>query len=202
MSTQYDEPYLNEYDDQDGGALTDDELAAAIEWLHGGRDPLVFYPTPVTRRRKPDAAGRTVADVQYRPRTARNPQTVSDPVDNTTARNPIAGMYQAALDALRAHPNYADAMAAALDAIRAWRHLQPHTAAADFASLDAVLDAAALSADVPLPRYERPASLPEAVAAHRAVMDARRQALAATRLVWDGIEAAAIRDIDRHLHGA
>ncbi|MDV6290298.1 hypothetical protein R2F25_30275 [Streptomyces sp. UP1A-1] len=199
MSTAYDEPFLDdEPDEYDAVGLTDDELAAAIEWLHGGRDPLAFYPTPVTRRRKPNAVGRTVTDVRYQPRTAPYPQTVRNTVDSTT-RNPIAGMYQAALDALRSHPNYADAMAAALDAVRAWRHQQPHTAAVDFAPLDAVLDAAALSADVPLPQHERPASLSEAVVAHRAVMEARRQALAAVRLVWDGIEAAAIREIDRHL---
>lgn len=44
------------------GGLTDDELVAAIEWLHG-RNPLAGYATPVTRPRKPNAVGRRVDDV-------------------------------------------------------------------------------------------------------------------------------------------
>lgn len=44
------------------GGLTDDELVAAIEWLHR-RNPLAGYPTPVTRPCKPNAAGRHVDDV-------------------------------------------------------------------------------------------------------------------------------------------
>lgn len=59
MSTGYDdEPPL----DDAVRELTDDELAAAVEWLYR-RDPLAFYPTPVTRRCKPAACGRQVVDV-------------------------------------------------------------------------------------------------------------------------------------------
>jgi hypothetical protein len=75
MSTQYDEPYLDEFDDEPDGPyldkydeLTDDERATAFGLLHGPqpddeRDPLGFYATPVTRRRKPDAKKRAVVDV-------------------------------------------------------------------------------------------------------------------------------------------
>lgn len=120
--------------------------------------------------------------------------------NNATSNSPSPEAYQAVYDALWAHRDRAAAQAIALDAIRAWRHAVPRTASVDFSALDAALDAAALGDDVPLQRIVPPANLPEAVTAHRTVMDARRQALAAARLVWDSIEAAAIRDIDRHLH--
>ncbi|MEV5911091.1 hypothetical protein AB0M00_19585 [Streptomyces chartreusis] len=116
-------------------------------------------------------------------------------MDNPTEKT----TYETALDVLTAHPHEADAFAAALDAIRAWRHLQPHSAAVDLAPLDAILDAAAVADDVPLRPGDRPTSLPEACAAHRVVIDARRAALNATQLVWDRIEAASIRAIDRHM---
>lgn len=119
--------------------------------------------------------------------------------NSTTSKSPTPDAYQAACDALWAHRDRAAAQAIALDAIRTWRHTLTHTAAVDCSALDAVLDAAALGDDVPLKRIVPPASLSEAVVAHRAVMEARRQAIAAVRLVWDGIEAAAIREIDRHL---
>lgn len=119
--------------------------------------------------------------------------------NSTTSKSPTPDAYQAACDALWAHRDRAAALAIALDAIRTWRH-QQQRGTVDFAALDAVLDAAALGDDLPLQRLVRPASLPEAVAAHRAVMDARQRALDAARLVWDHVEAAAVRDIDRHLH--
>ncbi|MEU2739853.1 hypothetical protein ABZ656_31975 [Streptomyces sp. NPDC007095] len=53
-----DEPDLDEALDE----LTDDELAAALDALYGN-DPLAGYDTPVTRRRKPNAIGRSVHDV-------------------------------------------------------------------------------------------------------------------------------------------
>jgi hypothetical protein len=48
--------------------LTDDERARAFELLYEPRDskdgdPLLGYPTPVTRQRKPDATGRGMHDV-------------------------------------------------------------------------------------------------------------------------------------------
>jgi hypothetical protein len=120
-------------------------------------------------------------------------------VDNsTTPTSPTLDAYQRACDALWAHRDRAAVQAMALDAIRTWRH-QQQRGAVDFAPLDAVLDAAALGDDVPLQRLNRPASLPEAVAAHRTVMDARQHALEAVRMVWDHVEAAAVREIDRHL---
>jgi hypothetical protein len=58
LDDEYDEPLL----DDAVRELTGDELAAALDWLHE-RDPLAFYPTPVTRRSKPHAYGRQVVDV-------------------------------------------------------------------------------------------------------------------------------------------
>ncbi|WP_330349733.1 hypothetical protein [Streptomyces sp. NBC_00582] len=43
--------------------LTDEELAAALEWLHGPRNPLAGYATPATRPRKPAATGRGMHNV-------------------------------------------------------------------------------------------------------------------------------------------
>ncbi|CAL9593512.1 hypothetical protein SUDANB1_05273 [Streptomyces sp. enrichment culture] len=99
---------------------------------------------------------------------------------------------------LQAHRDRVAALADALNSIRAWRHTLPHTAAVHFAPLDAILDALALD-ESGLLQIEQPASLQEAVTAYRTVLTARRQALAATGLVWDRIEAAAIREIDRHM---
>jgi hypothetical protein len=174
-------------------AVSDDDLAAALDWLHE-RNPLAGYCTPVTRPRKPRAIGRRVDDVKYRP-AAPYPQTVRTPVDDTT---PIANTYAIALDALRAHPSHTDALAAALDAVRAWRHMQPHSAALDCAPLDAVLDAA-LGSGTPQQPLDRPTSLQDAVARHRAVLDARRAAFDALRMVWDQIEAAALREMNRQM---
>ena len=42
--------------------LSDDELAAALDWLYG-RDPLAREGTPVTRRRKPQSRGRSITDL-------------------------------------------------------------------------------------------------------------------------------------------
>lgn len=91
----------------------------------------------------------------------------------------------------------ANSLAAALDAVRAWRLTQPNSA--ELAPLDAVLDAVAVGDDVPLLRLQA-TTLPEAVAAHREVMQARTRALDAVRLVWDQVEAASMRTIDEHLH--
>lgn len=121
-------------------------------------------------------------------------------MDNSPApKGPTPDAYDAACRALWAHRDRADALAAALDSIRVWRHTQPHTDPAAFAGLDAVLNAAILDGAAPLLLIQRPESLPEAVTAYRQVLRARQQALAATRLVWDQVEAAAIREIDRHL---
>lgn len=118
----------------------------------------------------------------------------------TAAKGPTQDAYDAACAALWAHRDRADTQGAALDAIRAWRHLQPHTAApTEFAGLDAILDSLSLDDEVPLRQINRPTTLPEAVAAYRDVLNARARALNATRLVWDRIEAAAIREIDRHM---
>ncbi|MFG2468700.1 hypothetical protein ACGFXB_25040 [Streptomyces canus] len=56
---EYDEPTLDDAADE----LTADDHDAALEWLHGPRNPLAGYPTPVTRPCKPDATGRAVDDV-------------------------------------------------------------------------------------------------------------------------------------------
>jgi hypothetical protein len=120
-------------------------------------------------------------------------------VDNTTtSTGPTQWAYDQACRALWTHRDNAAVLANALANIRAWRHLQPHRAA-DFAPLDAILDALALDESVPLLQIEQPTSLPEAVAAYRTVMAGRQQALTATALVWDQIEAAAIREMDRHM---
>lgn len=196
----FDHDDLAEVDDSEQLAgLSDDELADALEWLHQ-TNPLAGYATPVTRERKPYAVGRRVDDVRYRPANSRYPQAVRYPVHNppeAPEARPVS--YQTALDVLLAHPNQADALAAALDAIRAWRHTLPHSAAVDLAPLDAILDAAILVDDVPLRAADRPTSLQTAVAAHRSVIEARREALAAAQLVWDRIEAASIRAIDRYM---
>lgn len=91
----------------------------------------------------------------------------------------------------------ANALAAALDAVRMWRMTQP--AGPEFGPLDAVLDAVAVGDDVPLLRLQA-TTLPEAVAGHRAVLDARKRAFDALALVWDQVEAASMRAIDEHLH--
>lgn len=124
--------------------------------------------------------------------------------ENTTTapKGPTQDAYNAACTALWAHRDRADRLAAALADIRAWRHLQPHTSGPEFGPLDAILDAVTVDEAAALPVIAEPTSLPEAVTAHREVMNARRRSLAAARLVWDQIEAAAIRGIDRHMpHG-
>lgn len=47
----------------------------------------------------------------------------------------------------------------------------------------------------------RPRTLAAAGSRYREVIEARARALAAFHLEWDAIEAAAIREIDRHLPG-
>ncbi|MCX5562747.1 hypothetical protein [Streptomyces sp. NBC_00038] len=122
-------------------------------------------------------------------------------MENSSALNgPTQEAYDAACAALWAHRDRANALEAALDAIRVWRHGVPTIHPAEFAGLDAVLDAAVDGVATPLQRLRPPSSLQEAVAAHRAVMRERNTSLAATRVVWDQIEAAALRDIDRHMH--
>ncbi|MGA5489588.1 hypothetical protein ACPCK1_17750 [Streptomyces pseudogriseolus] len=112
-------------------------------------------------------------------------------MDNTTA-TPTAATPTAVAPA----PDYA---VAALDQIRTWRHLQPHTDAPRYAELDAILDAAAVA------RIERrldlpeATSLPEAVNAHHAVLDLRRRVLDDARRAWDLVEARAIRQIARFM---
>lgn len=58
-SDEFDEPTL----DDTAAELSDDELDAALEWLHAPRNPLASYATPVTRPCKPNATGRAVDDV-------------------------------------------------------------------------------------------------------------------------------------------
>ncbi|RRQ79380.1 hypothetical protein CQW39_09550 [Streptomyces griseofuscus] len=53
----------DEDDAEQLAALSDDDLAAALDSLYG-HDPLAGYATPATRRRKPDAVGRAVEDVR------------------------------------------------------------------------------------------------------------------------------------------
>lgn len=122
--------------------------------------------------------------------------------ENTTTKGPTPEAFQTAYKALWAQRDRADRLAAVLDDIRAWRHLQPHTAGPEFGPLDAILDAVSVDEAAALPVIAEPTSLQEAVTAYREVMNARRRHLAASRLVWDQIEAAAIRQIDRRLqHG-
>lgn len=88
---------------------------------------------------------------------------------------------------------------AALHAIRMWRHRQPHTDAWRYAELDAILDAAALGRIERAADRPEPASLPEAVAAHHAVMRLRRRILADSERAWDVVEAEALRAIARFM---
>ncbi|GAA3527616.1 hypothetical protein [Streptomyces osmaniensis] len=115
-------------------------------------------------------------------------------MDNTTVTETAATP-----NAADPAPHYA---LVALDEIRTWRHRQPHADAPRYAELDAILDAAALG------RIERrldlpePTSLPEAVAAHHAVLDLRRRILADAGRAWDLVEARVIRQIARFMPGA
>lgn len=123
-------------------------------------------------------------------------------MENSTSLNaPTQDAYDAACAALWAHRDRANALEAALDAIRAWRHATPTVHPAEFAGLDAILDAVVGGVEAPLQRLQQPTSLREAVAAHRTVMRERGTALAATRVVWDQIEAASMREIDRQMTG-
>lgn len=127
---------------------------------------------------------------------------MTENITTTAPKGPTQDAYNAACTALWAHRDRADRLAAALGDIRAWRHLQPHTAGPELAALDAILDAVTVDEAAALPVIAEPTSLPEAVAAHREVMDARRRSLAAARLLWDQIEHAAIRQLDRFMpHG-
>ena len=98
--------------------------------------------------------------------------------DTTTSKSPTPDAYEAACAALWAHRDRATAFEAGLDAI---------------------LDALVGDVASPAQRLQQPTNLQEAVAAYRTVMRERRKALAATGVVWDQIEAAAIREIDRHM---
>ncbi|MEV6836795.1 hypothetical protein AB0N17_20185 [Streptomyces sp. NPDC051133] len=65
MSAAFDHDDLADLDPDDAeqlAELSDDELAAALDDLYGN-DPLAGYPTPATRRRKPDAIGRRLVDL-------------------------------------------------------------------------------------------------------------------------------------------
>ena len=65
MSDEFDTDDFVDLDEDDAeqlAALSDDDLAAALDWLHE-KDPLAGYCTPVTRQRKPAAIGRTVVDL-------------------------------------------------------------------------------------------------------------------------------------------
>ncbi|MFI1467621.1 hypothetical protein [Streptomyces wuyuanensis] len=122
-------------------------------------------------------------------------------MDNTTAPNrPNRQTLTTANAALWAEHDRANALAALFEDIRAWRHLQPHGDAADFAPLDAILDAVALGGDAPL-LHLQPADAAEACDVHRQLMEARARAFEAHRLVWDQIEAASIRAIANRPHG-
>ena len=123
-------------------------------------------------------------------------------MENTTPLNgPNRQTLTTANAALWAQHDRANALAALFEDIRAWRHLQPHGDATDFAPLDAILDTVALGDDAPLLRLQQPANADEACTAHRAVMDARARAFEAHRLTWDQIEAASIRAIANGPHG-
>lgn len=93
---------------------------------------------------------------------------------------------------------------AALDEIRMWRHKQPHTDAPQFAELDAILDRAAvgrIEAHLGVDRRE-PTSLPEAVAAHHALIEQRHRIITDAHHAWNHAEARAIRAIDRFMPAA
>ncbi|MGW2742346.1 hypothetical protein [Streptomyces sp. NPDC001450] len=66
MSSEFDHDDLADLDADDVealGELSDDKLAAALDWLYGD-DPLAGYATPATRKRKPGAKGRAIEDVR------------------------------------------------------------------------------------------------------------------------------------------
>jgi len=89
----------------------------------------------------------------------------------------------------------------ALDQIRMWRHKQPHTDAPRLAELDAILDRAAvgrIEAHLGVDLRE-PTSLPEAVAAHHALIEQRHRIITDAHHAWDLAEANAIRAIARFM---
>ncbi|MFF7171118.1 hypothetical protein [Streptomyces pseudovenezuelae] len=117
-------------------------------------------------------------------------------MDNTTApTRPNRQTLTTANAATWAQHDRANSLAALFEAIRAWRLMQPHTDAVEFAPLDAILDAVALGGSAALLRLQQPANVTEACEAHREVMAARARAFEALRLVWDQIENASIRAI-------
>lgn len=89
----------------------------------------------------------------------------------------------------------ADHLIAALDAVREWRHRQPHHDASRCAELDAILDDAAVGEIEARIAQDAPASLPEAVEAHHCLIRTRRRAFEDARRAWDEVEAGAIRRI-------
>ncbi|MEU3124387.1 hypothetical protein ABZ696_29495 [Streptomyces albidoflavus] len=92
----------------------------------------------------------------------------------------------------------------ALDQIRMWRHRQPHTEAPRLAELDAILDRAAvgrIEAHLGVDLRE-PTSLPEAVAAHHALIEQRHRIITDVHHAWDLAEANAIRAIARIMPAA
>lgn len=116
-------------------------------------------------------------------------------MENSATSRPIRQTLTTANAATWAQHDRATVLAALVEDIRAWRHLQSQGDAVDLAPLDAILDAAALGDDAPLLRLQQSANTAEACDAHRAVIDARARAFEAHRLVWDQIEAASIRAI-------
>lgn len=93
----------------------------------------------------------------------------------------------------------ADHLVAALDAVREWRHRQPHHDATRYAELDAILDRAAIGEIETRVAEDEPESLRKAVEAHHELIRTRRRAFADARRAWDQVEADAIRHIARFL---
>lgn len=87
----------------------------------------------------------------------------------------------------------------ALEAVREWRHRQPHHDAARYAELDAILDAAAIGEIEARVAGDEPASLHEAVEAHHALIHTRRRAFEDARRAWDQVEHDAMRRIAQFL---
>lgn len=119
--------------------------------------------------------------------------------DTRFGPRPTQWAYDRACEALHRHRARADELAAGLDAVRAWRHRQPHQDAPRYVELDAILDAATVGEIEAQLAEPEPTSLPEAVKAHHRVMNERRRALDDARRSWDRAEANAIRQIARFM---
>lgn len=121
-------------------------------------------------------------------------------MDNThTPPAPTQWRYDQVRASRDRHREHAEMLTNALGAILAWRILQPHPDAVHLAPLDAILDSVTLGLSYEQHIRPAPATLAEAVAAHREVMRARARGVESVRLTWDQIEAAAVREIDRHM---